>query len=236
MEVNYLLLAVVIILIACSVYGYVKGFLRIAVTLVGLVAIIMVVSNIAPYVSNYLIEKTPIYDNVQKKVVQVFSENIKKEANEDPNEIYEDITQDQTKIIESYNLPEIIIGSLIENTKETIKEDLAVTVFEEYIAGSLSRMVINTGTFLVLVAILWAGIYALLFASDILNMIPVLRTINKTLGMISGFIVGMIVIWLAFLLVITFLGAELSNSMLGYIKQSQILTYLFNSNPLFKLI
>lgn len=230
MEINYLLLGVAVFLLACSLHGYRKGFLRIAVSLVSLVVIIVVVTYIAPYVSNYLIEKTPVYENVRNKMVEAFAEsgiNIDTTDNQ--------IT-DENAEIESYGLPEVITGALIENNTEETYNSLAVDVFEDYISGYLSRMVIKSGSFLILVAILWAAIYALLFTADILGKIPVLRTFNKLVGLGAGLAVGVIIVWLFFLVIITFFGQELSSLMLSYINKSQTLKFLFNSNQLFKYI
>lgn len=227
MEINYLLLAVDVFLLACAIHGYRKGFLRIAITLVGLVVIMMVVTKIAPYVSDFVINKTPIYENVKNKMVEAFSD-----YNNDNNQ---EIT-DPESTIESYGLPELIAGALIENNTDEIYDELAVTVFEDYIAGYLSKIVINAGTFISLVAVLWAAFYILLFAANILDKIPVLRTLNRMLGLGCNLFVGILVVWLVFLVGITFLGDDISNVMLLYIRKSQILTFLFNTNPLFGFI
>jgi len=229
MEINYLLLVVAIFLIASALNGYRRGFLRIAISLVGIVAIMMVVTRIYPYVSDFVIEKTPAYENVRKKVVETYS-------NYNIEESPENESKNEEQIIESYNFPELIAGALIENNQEDTYNELAVNVFEEYIAGYLSKMVINAGTFLVLVAILWAALYALLFAADILGRIPVLRTFNKLMGLGCGLLVGVIVVWLLFLVVITFLGEDISALLMTYVNESPFLSYLFNSNPLFDLI
>ena len=227
MDINYLLLIVAIFLLACAIHGYRKGFLRIAITLVGLVVIMMVVTNISPYVSNFVINKTPVYENVKNKMVDAFSDY----NNENNNGL-----ADQENTIKSYGLPELIAGALIENNTDEKYDELAVTVFEDYIAGYLSRIVINAGTFIVLVAVLWAVFYILLFTANILDRIPVLRTLNRVLGLGCNLLIGLIVVWLMFLVGITFLGDELAKNMIAYVRESQLLTYLFNSNPLFQFI
>lgn len=227
MELNYLLIGVVVFLIASALNGYKRGFLRIAITLVGLVAIMMIVIRVYPYVRDFVIEKTPAYEKVREKVVEAFPKD-----NSDESTDYEN----EEQIIESYNLPDLIAGALIENNQEEIYNELAVNIFEEYIAGYLSRMIINAGTFIALVAILWAVLYALLIAADILGRIPVLKTFNKLMGMGCGLVVGVIVVWLLFLVVITFLGDDISSLIMSYVNESPFLSYLFNSNPLFDFI
>lgn len=215
-------------MIISAIHGYRKGFLRIVISLVGLVVVIMAVTVIAPYVSSFLMEKTPLYDNVRQKVVSVFAEQNAKLDNTVP--------ENQTDTINSYNLPELISGALIENNKQEIYDALKATIFEEYVSGYVARLIIKSGSFIGLVLALWIVVWILLFAADILNRIPVLRTFNRLMGLGTGFIIGLIIVWLLFLIVITFFGNEISAWVLSRVRESQLLTYIFNSNPLFRFV
>ena len=228
MEINYLFVIVVAFLLICSIHGYKKGFLRIAISLVGIVAIIMISTVVSPYISTFVIEKTPVYDNVRNKIVEAFAEN---------NSLLDNtVPENQIKTIDSYDLPELITEALIENNTEEIYNLLAVTVFEDYISVYLSKMIVKSGSFLALVALLWIGLWALLFTADIIGKIPVLRTFNKLMGLCAGLMVSVIMVWLFYLVVLTFFGDDISALMIKYIKESQLLTFLFNTNQLFNYI
>jgi len=226
MGINYLFIFVCIFLIATAIHGYKKGFLRIAITLVGLVVITMVVTKIAPYVSNYLIEKTSAYESVKNRVADSFSDD----------SINIEETDNQDQIMETYGLPDVIAGAIIENSKDVSTEDESENAFQEYASEYLSKMIIRAGTFIGLVAILWAAMTILLFTADILGKIPVLRTLNKLMGLGCGALVGVLVIWLLFLVVIAFIGGDLSKDMMMCVKENRLLSYLFNTNPLFRFV
>lgn len=228
MELNYLFIGIVAFLLICAIRGYKKGFLRIVITLVGLVVIIMAVTVISPYVSTFLMEKTPVYDKVRAKVISVFES---KNAEFDNS-----LPENQIKTIESYELPELITTALIENNTEVVYKALAVTVFEDYVSGYMAKMIIKAGSFIGLVAALWIVLWIMLFASDFLNKIPILRTFNRLCGMGTGLTVGIIIVWLFFLIVLTFLGDSMSTWMLDRVSESQLLTFLFNTNMLFRFI
>lgn len=228
MEINYLFICILAFLFICAVHGYKKGFLRIVISLVGIVVIIMVVTVISPVISKIIMEKTPVYNNVREKIVEVFKENNSVRDNTD--------LENQIETIESYDLPELLTGALIENNKEEIYNALAVTVFEDYISSYLSKMIVNAGSFIALVAILWMALWFLLFTADIINKIPVLKTFNRLMGMGSALLVGVIMVWLFYFVVLTFFGGEISSAMIASIKQSHLLTFLFNTNQLFKYI
>ena len=228
MELNYLFIAIAAFLAICAIRGYKKGFLRIVITLVGLIVIIMAVTVIAPYANSFIMNKTPLYDNVRQKVVDIFEEKNAALDNTLPD--------NQIKTIQSYDLPELITEALIENNTEAVYKALAATVFEEYISGYLAGMMIKAGTFIVLVAALWLILWLMLFTADFLNRIPVLRTFNKLCGLGTSLMIGVIIVWLFFFIVLMFLGDDISTWMLDEVSKSQLLKFLFNTNMLFRFV
>lgn len=226
MRINYLFIFVCIFLIASAIHGYKKGFLRIAITLVGLVVITMVVTKIAPIASTYIIEKTSAYESIRSRVSDAFSDGA----------INIEETESQNQIVESYDLPELITGALLENNIEQSLEEESANAFREYASGYLSKMIIRAGTFIGLVAILWAALTILLFTADVLGKIPVLKTFNRLMGLGCGVMVGIMVVWLLFLVVIAFIGGDISKDLMACVKENNFLSYLFNTNPLFRFI
>ncbi len=228
MEINILLAVVVAILAISAVNGYRKGFLRIAISLFTIILVICVVTVISPYISNYLTNHTKVYDHLKTKVVEVFADN---------NAQYDNtIEENQIKTIESYDLPEIITSCLISNNKAEVYQALMVSLFEEYVAGYLAKMIINAISFIGSFLMLWIFIWFIIFSADIIAKIPIIKGFNKLLGLFAGLIKGLIIVWVGFFVAIIFFGNTIGSQMLTYINDSVILTILFNNNLLAKFI
>ncbi len=69
-----MLVGVLIFLILGMINGYKKGFLRIVITLAGLLVVLFVIAKAAPIVTNYVIDNTQIDDKVREKVVERYAE------------------------------------------------------------------------------------------------------------------------------------------------------------------
>ncbi len=228
MDINILLVAVIAILVISAVNGYRKGFLRIAISLFTIVLVICVVTVISPYVSNYLTHHTKVYDHLKEKVVEVFSDN---------NAQYDNtIEENQIKTIESYDLPEIITSCLISNNKTEVYQSLMVSLFEEYVAGYLAKMIINAISFIGCFLMLWILTWFIIFSADIIARIPIIKGFNKLLGLFAGLVKGLLIIWVGFFVAIIFFGNTIGSQMLTSINSSVLLTMLFNNNLLAKFI
>lgn len=228
MDINYLFVAAVALFFICIVNGYRKGFLRIVISLLGIILIIATVTVVSPYVSNYLINHTKTYNTVKQKVIDVFEEDNSKLDNTVP--------ENQTLTIESYDLPDILKTSLIKNNTADMYQTLMVSIFEDYIAGYLARIIINAisffGMFLMLAVFLWF----VLFSADIIARIPIIKGLNKFLGAIAGSVKALIITWVFFFVIIIFFGNQIGNTMMTEVKDSRFLSFLFNINMLLRFI
>ena len=230
---DYILLAaVLLVLIIGAVKGYKKGFLRLAVWFAGLIAILFIVTKISPYVSNYLIDNTSLYDNVRQKIITAYETG--REA-----DIAQDSEMGQTKqneVIDSFGFPALIADSLKSNNTSVIYEKLAVSLFRDYISGYLSALSIKAGTFAGLFILFALAELILFTAIKILEKIPVLRTFNRLLGMACGITLSLVIVWVFFLAVMMFFGRSFGTWVFAQVRSSRILTYIFNNNILFSLL
>lgn len=231
--INYLLVAVVIAMAVGFLIGYRKGLLRLAVSVAGLILVILIVTKISPYVSDYIINNTEIYNEVRTKIITVYEENTGNESVEDTNN---DEKFNQNTRIKSFGLPEVLSNALISNNTEDIYSALAVTLFEEYVSGYLAKIVIKAGSFFGLFIVLWIAQILLFGAIKIIEKIPVLKSLNRLLGASLGLLVSLLFIWIFFMASLVFFGNSIGNWLLIEVNRSQLLTYLFNNNILFQFI
>lgn len=226
LSINYLLIAALIALIIGMVKGYRKGFLRLAVSVAGLILVVLIVTKISPYVSDYLINHTTMYNKVRTRIVTMYENKAADNSTEEK----------QNETIISYQLPDVISNALISNNKEDTYTALAVTLFEEYIAGYLAKIVIKAGSFVGLFIVLAIAQLCLFAAIKILEKIPVLKTVNRMLGMGLGIMMALLFIWVFFVASLVFFGNSLGNWVIVQVNNSRVLSYLFNNNLLFKFI
>ena len=66
---NWLLIIVATIFIICIVVGYIKGFLKLGVSLLSTVVTLVLVLFLSPYVADVLVKYTPVDAFIQKKAV-----------------------------------------------------------------------------------------------------------------------------------------------------------------------
>ena len=217
---EYILLTVVlVVLLIGAVKGYMKGFLRLAVWFAGLVAVLFIVTKLSPFVSDFIINNTSIYDNIRERIITAYeTEYVEKGT------------------IDSFGFPELITDSIESNSTSRIYDRIAVSIFTDYISGYLSTLAIKAGSFVGLFVLLGIAELILITAIKILEKIPVLRTFNRLLGMATGITLSLVLVWVFFLAVMMFFGRSFGSWVFAQIKASRLLTYLFNNNILFDLI
>ena len=230
---DYVLLIIVLaVLLFGAVKGYRRGFLRLAVWFAGLIAVLFIVTKISPYVSDFLIKNTSLYDNVRQRIIVAYEE---KNANDIPDDSFSG-DERENRVIDSFGFPDLITNSIKSNNTSEIYDRLAVTLFKDYISGYLSALSIKAGTFVGLFVILAIIQCVLFLAIKILEKIPVLRTFNRLLGMATGITLALVLVWVFFIAVMMFFGRSFGAWVFSQVKASRILTYLFNNNILFELV
>ena len=73
---NWLLSIVATIFIICIVVGYVRGFLKLGISLLSTVLTLILVLFLSPYVANALEEYTPVDDYIESRIVESFIPDI----------------------------------------------------------------------------------------------------------------------------------------------------------------
>ncbi len=69
---NWLLVIVATIFIVCIVAGYIRGFLKLGISLLSTVLTLILVLFLSPYVADALVKYTPVDDFIEKKIVEAF--------------------------------------------------------------------------------------------------------------------------------------------------------------------
>lgn len=222
---NWLLLAVIAILVICTIKGYASGFIKTVFAIFSLIVALIVASVATPTVSKVLQSNDKIYTMVYEKIEETvdFEGKIKKQA-------------EQKNFIEKLPVPNSIKETLVENNNSEVYSSMAVDNFEEYVVSLLSKVVINALAFAVTFL---AMIILLAIVCRVLNLIsklPLLNELNKTAGLLVGLLQGFIIIWILFIVITVFSGSNFGQSLFEMINKNKILTMIYDNNLLLKLI
>ncbi len=246
---NILSIVVLLILIGFMIWGYWRGFIRIAFSLVVMLLTILLVSWATPYISDFLKENTTIYEdlaaNCSSKIQAAIeggreaAEVTEGDNGENPAANEESQTaggeNQGTEALEGLRLPTLWMEQLLEKTGQTIDqavEDSGIyRQAGEYIADLVLRGVAFFVAFL-LVTILLRFVMGIL---DVLAKLPVIKGVNRLLGGAAGLLQGLLLVWLLLLLVAIACTSQLGQTLIGEIQESAFLSYLYNHNAILYL-
>jgi uncharacterized membrane protein required for colicin V production len=206
--------------------GLRRGFIRKVVSAVSLVVTLVLVTYLTPQITTFIQDNTSLHENLQEKCSNLF-------LNEEYNE---DVKTDQVLMIENMDLPENIKEMLLENNNTESYDVLAVSGFHDYIGAYLANMIINALAYLLSFLIVWTAIRAILLALDVVTKLPILHGINRLAGGALGFVYGIVLVWIAFLLVTILCNGDLGRQFFGLIRENPFLLFLYNQNVIMKIV
>ena len=125
--------------------------------------------------------------------------------------------------------------NLEENNNVEVYRYLAVNTFTDYIADSVTLMVVNGLSFLISFLTAAILIRAVTFALDILSKLPVINGANKMTGALVGCLKFIIFIWIALLVVTLLCNTEFGRKVLELIQGDTFLRFLYDQNIFVKV-
>ena len=196
---NKLLLIVGAIFLISIIVGYVRGFLKIALSLIITIASIFLVVAITPHISGWIQESTSIDEAVQSKLMEMFE--MSSGTSMDILSTVETSREQQISLIEGAGLPSVIRDMLLENNNNEVYQALGVTNFVDYIGAYLTKLIADINAFLVAWIAVTIIARVLMAVIGIVGKIPVIGGANKIAGAAVGAGIGLIIVWILFILV-----------------------------------
>lgn len=228
-----MLIIVGAIILICMVIGYIKGFIRVTVSLGAALAGMVLVAFISPMVSDLLLKTTPIESVIQQKCEKLF-EASSLEGQEEKDMDYS--REKQIYLLENAKLPKIFKERLLENNNEEIYQTLGVGKFSEYIGTYLAKLIADIAGFLLSLLIVGVIIILILCSSKIIEKLPVVGGMNRIGGAIIGGGVGVVLVWLLFIVITLFYDTEISRECMKSVEENVILKNLYEQNMLMNYI
>ncbi len=144
----------------------------------------------------------------------------------------------------------LVIGGGIKGYKRGLVEELntavamilailAAIMFVVAVKGYMDQETLKTilGIVCLTIAVLVYKIVDFILSTlKIISSIPVIRSINKLAGLAAGILEAVLIIWIVFIVIISFDFGSINSYILANIKENPILIYLFQNNPLAELL
>lgn len=222
---NWLEIVVGLYLLGMILYGHYRGAIRMAVSMVALIATFLLVHTAMPSVAVFIKNQTPIYGWLQARLENVLLP--------DESQIS---SSEEIEIIEKLNLPQDIQDLLMENSNSKVYEDFGIDAFTEYVSGYVAGLIINGAGFVILFLIVYAAVHIIMRWLDLMARLPIVSGVNKIAGTLLGGIQGMFFIWLLMLLVTVFSRSSWAGAVIAQIESSKWLAFLYHYNFLPRLV
>ncbi len=223
---NVLTWIILLILAAFTLSGWSRGFVRVFAGMFFFLASTVLVYYATPYISDFIKENTPIYQAVEENCREMFK----------GGEGQENSGLEQKKFIEGLGLPEALEKQLLGGSDSGSSVDRAVEGVSDYLAEYMAGLILNILTFVVTLAVVNLVLRMTVLTLDNLAKLPVLNSINKAFGMVLGAAQGLLVVWVAFLVITAFGNTDAGRKLLDMIHESPILDFLYNINIFLKIM
>lgn len=217
---NWLLIVVLAIFLILIVRGWRKGLLRLLFSLISIIVLIGLVSYATPHISGFVKEHTGIYTRIENRC----AENIQSRV-----EGGIEVSIDQSAVA-GISLPDKVISYLTDSGESEIAD---TGVYQA--VGSRAADLILAGVSFFIALILAIIIVKLIdHALGIVNHIPIIKGINRTLGLFGGAFEAFIIVSLLFMFFALIAGTDLGEMATESIDDSAVLSYLYYHNAILK--
>lgn len=233
---NKLLIAVGVIFLICLIVGSVRGFIKIVASLAVTIATIILVMFLSPYVSNAILEHTPLEKKVQEYCAGLLTAEEKGPASAEEFRENDYTREEQISMIESAKLPGVFQKLLLDNNNSEIYETLGVKTFGDYICRYFAKLIADILGFLLTFLVLTIVARIVVYVFGFIEKLPIIGGFNRVAGGALGLATGLIIVWVLFVAITLLYRTDFGMNCFKNIEESQILSFLYDNNLLMKFI
>ena len=199
-------------------------------SLVAIILLIGLIGYATPHVNHFLKENTHIHTMVAERWAQKV-ENSGDAAVESAAE-----GQKEAMDAAGIQLPEMLENYVFGDGVESAQGVLSDTGVYQQAGEHMADMIVGILAFLIALILAVIIVWIIGKATDIINKIPVIKGINRFLGIFAGALQGLIVIWLLFMIVALISGTSIGKLLISCINENQFLYILYEHNIILEII
>lgn len=235
---NWLLIVVGIIFLISFIWGMSQGVLRIAVSLFATVVTIVLVTVLVPTACDFVEEKTSIGATVSSVIVSAITPSDNTDTGSaDPEEGTKELSQqEQVNAVEGSPFPVFVKKNLLENNNSEIYSRLGVNTFYDYVGSYVGNLIIRIVVFLLVYAVLRVFIRIIMNMIDVISELPVLRGVNRLTGGIVGLGIGLVSVWIFFLVITIIYATAFGQECFRQIEGNAVLSMLYQNDVILHML
>jgi hypothetical protein len=112
------------------------------------------------------------------------------------------------------------------NTVETYRS-LAVTSFTDYVSDYLALTVVNALSFLLSYLLVTVLVRTIVYALDLIAKLPILRGVNRIVGVAAGLVKGVLIVWIVLLALTLLCSTKFGGEAMTLIQKDSFLSFLY---------
>lgn len=219
---NWLFVIVLVVILICAVRGWNRGFLRMLYSLISVILLIVLVSFATPHITDFLRENTSIHTVVKEKCSNAIRERLESKGEEAAEEVSR----------QNMPLPEQVTSYIIGAGENALAE----TGVYDTLGSKAADFILSGASFLI--ALIAAVIIVQIIGKmlDVANKIPVIKGVNRTMGIFAGIFQAFIILWLLFLFISLVSGSTFGEMCTNDIDGNPLLEFLYDHNLFLKLL
>ena len=221
MDINYLLIAIIIILLFCVLRGATRGILRIAFGLIAWIFLICFINYGSEFAGNYITNSTGVPQMIQQSIGTHLQERYKSSEEKEAG-----TGADAVMAV----VPEAIKEKMVASVQSSIEATI------NFVANELTVTAVK-GISIILCIIL--GIIIIYIVDTIIKavgLVPGVKDVNKLLGILAGFFEGMLIIWLFMYIADCFPTSALGRFIINNVQSDPIITFIYQNNIIKNII
>ena len=229
---NWLTIAVIVFLAAMAVYGSKRGLARMCISVAAMAVSLVLVFVLRAPVERFVREHTSLETSVESFV----DENLTSVIREAADSASKSAGNRLEETVKGMDLPEPIrelllnlVGSreAVSGKTGDLTDQLTAIISEAIFSG-----MIFVFTFILVRVLVWIASILILKASKL----PLIRQVNSLAGAVIGLLLGVVILWVAGVVVTTASTQEWGQEALRLIGESPVLDFFYSKNPLLKLL
>lgn len=224
--INYLDIAVVLIILVFALVAFYKGFIRMVFGSLPLIVSLVSAYLIYPTLSKFL-RTTAIYLRFSTSIYEYLNLS---------NIIPETAIEAQTNLISQMNLPQFLKNALIENNNAVVYEILNVNELREYISGFISNLCINILSMIIVFIVVYIVCMMILKVLEGIASFPVLSGINRIFGLAVGVVHALLLLWIIGIFLTFFVADAKFEAFFNMLYSSRLALMLYENNFLLFMI
>lgn len=230
---EYLVIAAVAaVFLAAVLEGYHRGFVKIILSLVATLVSFLLAIVLTDPIAN-LVKQSDIYENLKASVSETICQGLAEEG-VDIQDIEDLVSRVELPGALSEPIAETVIESLTQDFQELSQVDAAslTSVMVEKIADFLLELII----FLILFILISLVVRLIIMVADFVTKIPGLNLLNHILGAVFGAIQGILLIWIASMILTVFASTEFGMQILAVVSENAVLNWIYSHNLLWNFV